>query len=302
MFVVIGATGNTGSAVADALLAAGQKVRVLGRTAARLERFTKRGADAVVVDISEPDASELAKAFSGATAVYAMIPPELASSDVLAYSGVVAKVIVSALQSAAVDRVVMLSSYGADKPAKTGPVVGLHRMEELIIDVGPENALFLRPGYFMENLLPQISVIKNFGLVAGPVRADVPVPFIATRDIGAYAASKMMNPDYEGRQTREILGPRDYTYSDVARIIGEAIGNPGLSYMQMPPEQIKPAMVQMGMTENLAGLLLEMADAMNTGHMAPLEKRTPERSLPTSLEQFVKDTFVPLFEGRAASA
>src|SRR5580704_3348605 len=204
MYVVTGASGNTGGAVADALLAKGAKVRVVGRSAARLEKFTKRGAEAAIVDLADPDASQLTKAFSGATGVYAMIPPDPTSNDGLAYAGVVSKVIVTALMTAAVDRVVVLSSFGADKAAKTGPVLGLHRLEELINAVGGLNALYLRAGYFMENLLGQVAVIKNFGVMAGPVRADLPLPMIATRDIGAYAAEKLLYPDYEGKQTREL--------------------------------------------------------------------------------------------------
>jgi uncharacterized protein YbjT (DUF2867 family) len=302
MYVVTGATGNTGSAVAEALLAKGEKVRVVGRNASRLERFTKRGAEAAIADVSDPDAAALTKAFSGAKAVYAMIPPDTTSSDFLAYSGVVTKVIVTALQTSAVSHAVILSSFGADKDTKTGPVVGLHRLEEAINLVGGLNALYIRAGYFMENMLPQVSVIKSFGVMAGPLRADLQVPLIATRDIGQYAAERMLKLDFQGKQSRELLGQRDVSYSEVARVVAQAIGNPGLSYMQMPDEQLKPALVQMGMSENMADLLLEMSAALNAGHMAPLEKRAPENTTPTSIEQFVMETFLPLYEGRAAHA
>jgi uncharacterized protein YbjT (DUF2867 family) len=302
MYVVIGASGNTGSAVAESLLAAGEKVRVVGRNAAHLERFTKRGAEAAVVDVSDPDADKLAKAFSGAKAVYAMIPPDTTSSDVLAYSGVVAKVIVTALQISAVSHAVLLSSIGADKTSKTGPVVGLHRLEDLVNSVGGLNALYIRAGYFMENLLPQAGIIKNFGMTAGPLRADLAVPMIATRDIGRYAAERMLKLDFNGKEARELLGQRDLDYTEAARIIGAAIGNPQLSYMQLPDEQLRPALMQMGLSENMANLLLEMSAALNSGYMAALEKRTAQNTTPTSIEQFVKETFLPLYEGRAASA
>jgi uncharacterized protein YbjT (DUF2867 family) len=302
MYVITGASGNTGSTVADVLLAKGEKVRVVGRSASRLERFTKRGAEAAIADLSDPDATSLTKAFSGAKAVYAMIPPDPSSSDVLAYSGVVAKVIVTALQTSAVTHAVILSSFGADKPAKTGPVVGLHRLEEAINPIGGLNALYIRAGYFMENLLPQVSVIKSFGVMAGPLRADLQVPMIATRDIGQYAAERMLKLDFQGKHSRELLGQRDVSCSEAARVIGATIGNPQLSYMQMPDEQLKPALVQMGMSENMADLLLEMSASLNTGYMAPLEKRSPQNTTPTSIEQFINETFLPLYEGRAAHA
>jgi uncharacterized protein YbjT (DUF2867 family) len=302
MHVVTGASGNTGSVVAETLLARGEKVRVVGRTPSRLETFTKRGAEAAIVDLSDPDAADLTKAFSGATAVYAMIPPDMTTTDGLAYQGIVTKAIVTALQTAAVSHAVVLSSIGADKPAKTGPVVGLHRLEEETSKVGPLNALFLRAGYFMENLLPQADVVKNFGMVAGPLRADLRIPMIATRDIGEYAAERMVKRDFQGKQSRELQGQRDLTYSEVARIVGAAINKPQLSYTQMPNDQLKPMLVQMGMSDNMAGLMLEMCDALNSGYMKPLEKRTAQNTTPTPIERFLAEKFVPLYEGRAAHA
>lgn len=302
MYVVTGASGNTGSAVAEALLAKGEKVRVIGRKPGKLEKFTKRGAEAAIVDLADPDAANLTKAFSGAKAVYAMIPPDPTSSDGLAYAGIVAKVFVTALRTAAVSHVVVLSSFGADKPDKNGPVVGLHRLEEAINAVGGLNALFIRAGYFMENLLGQAGVIRNFGMLAGPVRADLALPMIATRDIGAYAAERLLKLDFQGKQPRELLGQRDISYSEVAKVIGKAIGNPQLGYMQMPDEQIKQAFVQMGMSADFAELILEMSGSLNSGHMAALEKRWAENTTPTSIEQFVSDTFAPLYEGSAAHA
>ena len=302
MYVIAGATGNTGGAVAEALLAKGEKVRVIGRSSGKLEKFTKRGAEAAIVDLADPDAADLTKAFSGAKAVYAMIPPDPTSSDALAYAGVVAKVFATALQTAAISHVVVLSSVGADKPSKTGPVVGLHRLEEAIGAVGALNALFIRAGYFMENLFPQVGIIRNFGVLGGPLRTDLAVPMIATRDIGEYAAERMLKLNFKNKQARELLGHRDISYNDVARVIGKAIGNPQLGYVQMPDDQIKQALVQMGMSANFAALFLEMSGSLNSGYMAALEKRSAENTTPTSIEQFAGDTFAPLCEGRAAHA
>jgi len=301
MYVITGASGNTGGVVAEALLSRGEKVRVVGRTPSHLERFTKRGAEAAIADLADPDAGNLANAFSGAKAVYAMIPPDPRSTDVLAYQALVSKALVTALQTAAVTHAVVLSSIGADKADRTGPVVGIHRMEELFRQVKGLNTLFIRAGYFMENILPQATVIKNFGMVAGPLRVDLRVPMIATADIGAYAADRLLKLDFKDHEARELLGQRDVSYGEVAQVIGKAIGNPQLSYQQMPAEQLKPVFMQMGMSENMANLLLEMCDALNSGYMAALEKRSPENTTPTSIERFVADKFVPLFEGRVAA-
>jgi len=300
MYVILGATGNTGGIIAETLLAKQQKVRVVGRSKERLSRLTSRGAETVEADIT--DSSALAKAFAGARAVYALIPPNMASNNVRAYQDQVTESIASALQQAGVTHVVVLSSIGADKPDKTGPVVGLHILENRLAAIPNLNVLNLRAGYFMENTLPQVDVIKNFGMMAGPVNADLPLAMIATPDIAAAAAQALLELNFSGQQSRELLGQRDLTYLEVARIIGVAIGKPALAYVQLPGEQIVQAMTQMGMSKNMANLLVEMSDSLNAGYMKPLEPRTAANTTPTAFERFVQDVFTPAFKGQATTA
>ncbi|HEV2493086.1 MAG TPA: NmrA family NAD(P)-binding protein [Terriglobia bacterium] len=300
MYAITGATGNTGSVIAEKLLARGEKVRVIGRDAKRLARFVSKGAEAFAADVT--DAAQLTKAFDGATAVYAIIPPNMAATDVRAYQERVSDAIAAAIKQASVPEAVVLSSVGADKAGKVGPVVGLHNLEQKLNGIRGLDAVYLRAGYFMENLLPQVSVIQNFGMLGGPVRADLRLPMIATRDIGASAAELLLKADFTGKQARELLGQRDVTYTEVASTIGKAIGKPSLSYIQLPPAQLKPALVQMGMSSSMADLLLEMAEALNSGYMVALEPRSERNTTPTSIETFVAQEFVPRFQGKAARA
>jgi len=300
MLVIIGASGKTGGTAAEKVLAKGEKVRVVGRDAKRLEPLTHRGAEAFVADVT--DAGPLARAFSGAKAVYAMIPPNMSATDVAAYEERVSDALTSAIKSSGVKHVVALSSMGADKSEKVGPVVGLHNLEEKIGAIAGLNVIFLRAGYFMENMLPQVGLIQSMGMMAGPLRADLRVPMIATRDIGAAAADSLSKLDFTGKQTRELLGARDVTYSEVARIIGAAIAKPDLTYKQLPAAQLKPALVQMGMSASMADLLLEMSDSLNSGYMRALEPRSPKNTTPTTLETFVAEVFVPAYRGKAARA
>jgi uncharacterized protein YbjT (DUF2867 family) len=281
MYVIIGATGNTGSVIAERLLAAGQKVRVVGRDPKRLETFTEKGAESFIADVTDGDA--LTNAFAGAKAVYAMIPPNIGASDVRAYMESVSDALRSAIGKNGIKYAVVLSSYGADKSHGTGPVAGLHSLEKKLEGIPGLNALFLRPGYFMENLLAQPGVIKSLGIMAGPVREDLPVPMIATRDIGAYAAEALLKLDFVGKSTHELQGSRDVTYGEIAKVVGAAIGKEELTYMLAPAAQLKPALMQMGLSSSMADLLLEMADALNSGHMKMLEPRSPANTTPTTL-------------------
>ncbi|MGH8246988.1 MAG: NmrA family NAD(P)-binding protein [Gammaproteobacteria bacterium] len=300
MFAVTGATGNTGSVVAEKLLAQGEKVRVIGRDSGRLTQFVQKGAEAFVADLT--DAATLSRAFDGARAVYAMVPLNMASADPRGYQERASDAMARAVGQARVTHAVVLSSVGADKPEKTGPIAGLHILEQKLNALAGLNAVYLRAGYFMENLFPQVDVIGNFGIVGGPLRPDLRLPMIATRDIGAAAAEILQKQDFSGKHPRELLGQRDVSYKEVASVIGKAIGKPDLEYVQLPLQQLKPAFVQMGMSASVADLLLEMAEALNSGHVAALERRSARNTTPTSIETFVAGEFGPRFQGKMASA
>jgi uncharacterized protein YbjT (DUF2867 family) len=300
MYVIAGATGNSGHVVAGNLLARGKKVRALGRSEERLQGLAARGAEPFVCQLA--DAAGLAKAFAGAEGVYAMIPPDMSSPDYRAHQNQISDAIAAAVAEAKVRHVVALSSFGADKSDKTGPVAGLHYLEEKLSRVAGLNTFFVRAGYFMENTLAQIGIIKAMGVAAGPLRAELELPMIATRDIGAFVAERLARLDFSGVQAQELLGQRDISMAEVAGIIGRAIGRPQLSYVRVPNDQVVEAFVQMGASKSTAELMIEMTDALNAGHMAALEKRTVGNSTPTSYEAFVKEEFAPQFLGKPATA
>jgi uncharacterized protein YbjT (DUF2867 family) len=299
MYVVLGASGNTGHIVATNLLARQQKVRVVGRNAAHLQPHAAKGAEIFIGDVT--DSAALTKAFQQADSAYVMIPPSLTSSDPLGFEERVSDAITAAARNAEVKNIVALSSIGADKPKATGPVVGLHNLEQKLNQIDSANVLFLRAGYFMENTLGQASVIRTAGSVIGPVRPDLKLPMIASRDIGAAAADALLRLAFRGKQIQELQGQRDLTYNEIASIIGKAIGKPDLKYMQAPNDQIRPAMVQMGMSEKFVELILEMSASLNSGYMKFLEPRTSRNTTPTSFEDFVAESFVPAYRQQAAA-
>jgi uncharacterized protein YbjT (DUF2867 family) len=299
MYVILGASGNTGQVVAKNLLARQQKVRVVGRNSANLQPLAAQGAEIFIADVTDPSA--LAKAFHRADSAYVMIPPNPASNDPLAYAERASDAITAAIKSNGVKNVVSLSSFGADKTERTGPVLGLHHFEQKLNQLDGVNILHLRAGYFMENTLPQVGAIRMAGSVIGPLRPDLKVTMIATRDIGATAADALLSLGFHGKQTRELLGQRDLDYTEVATIIGKAIGKPNLGYVHAPDDQIRSAMVQTGMSDQFVGLLLEMCASLNSGYMHALEPRTSRNTTPTAFEDFVAESFVPAYQQKPAA-
>lgn len=297
MYAVIGATGNTGSVVAKELLARGQKVRVIGRTSDRLQPLAKLGAEPVVADIT--DAGALVRAFTGARAAYLIVPPNVRTEDVKADSERLTDALASAIEKARIKHTVALSSIGADKTEKTGSVIGLSHMEQKLHRIERLNVVCLRAGYLMENTLAQIGMLQAMGKTGGPLRADLKLPMIATRDIGAFAADALLKLNFSGKQTQELLGQRDLDMNEATAIIGKAISKPDLQYVQLLPEQVRSGLLQFGMSGNMADLLLEMSDSLNSGFIRPLEKRSPKNTTPTSYEAFVAEAFIPLYKGRS---
>jgi uncharacterized protein YbjT (DUF2867 family) len=300
MYVVQGATGHTGSVVAKSLLEKGEKVRVVGRDAYKLAQLTKLGAASVTAEAS--DTAALTQAFTGAKAAYVLLPPRAKEPELLASGEKMSVAIATAIQAAGVSHVVVLSSIGAQHPGKTGPIQALHVFEEKLREVPGLNALFLRPGPFMENFLLLIPLLQAMGFLAGGIDGDLKMPIVATRDVAAAAAEALLQLDFSGFSTRELHGQRDLSHKEAAAAIGAAIEKPKLSYKEFPAFLVQQGMKQMGIPGKTAALMSEMNDAANAGRLNPLESRSERNTTATSIEQWAKEVFVPAYRAKVAGA
>ena len=300
MYVVIGATGHTGHATANKLLSSGKKVRAVGRNLEHLRPLAAKGAEPFAANVNDKDS--VAKAFAGAQAVYVMFPQDQKVSDFFAHTNQLAETFASAIEKNGVKYVVSLSSIGADKPENTGPITGLHRLEERLNRISGLNTLHLRAAYFMENTLGQADAIAQMGYAAGPLNPSLRFPLISSRDIGEFAGDALARLNFSGHQVQELHGQRDYTYGEITAIIGKAIGKPDLKYSQLSPEQFRGVLVGMGMSEEVARLLTQMTSSMDSGYIKPLESRTPRNTTPTSYETFVAETFLPIYQSKRKAA
>jgi uncharacterized protein YbjT (DUF2867 family) len=286
LFVITGATGNTGCRIAAALLKAGKEVRIIGRSADKMKSLTDQGAQAFVASLDDADA--LTKAFSGASAVYAMIPPDSQVKDFRAYQGKIGEAITAAIHSAGIKYIVHLSSMGAENSEGVGPVNGLYDQEQRLNKLEGVNLLHLRPGYFLENTLMQVGMIKQMGIMGSPVRGDVKFGMIATQDIADYAAKRLLKLDFSGKSIQELQGQRDVSYDELAVIYGKAIGKSDLKYVCFPPADAVQGMMQMGLSESVANSYVELALAGNTGRLHYNEPRSAENTTKTSPEEFAQ--------------
>jgi len=296
-YVITGATGHIGRRIAEPLLAAGRRVRVIGRSADRLKSLSELGAEPVVGSIEEP--AVLRRALQKAAAVFLMVPPNPAVADFRAWQKGIVEIYAAAVRESGVARAVTLSSIGAGLSSGTGPILGLHYLEEALTAIKGLSAVHLRPAFFMENHLHSIPAIRATGGMITPLRPDLPMPMIATQDIAGVAAQVLQENGVPGASTREVLGPRDVTMQDVARILGRAIGQPDLPYAQAPYEAAEKAMMGAGMSASVAGLMTEMERGFNEGRIKALEQRSPSNFTPTTIEEFARTVFAPAYVGGA---
>ena len=284
MITVMGATGNTGRKIAETLLKAGEKVRALGRSESKLAGLKSSGAEVLTGDVT--DDAFLTKAFRGAHAVYTLLPTDRRSPDYRAEQDREGEAIAKAIRDSSVRYVVALSSIGADLSEGTGLIAGLHAQEERLKRLKGVNVLLLRPVSFFENFYETLGLIKHEGINGDSVAPDLSVPMVATRDIADVAAKALKARDWKGIVVRELLGPRDLSYSEATRILGQRIGKPDLRYVQFSYADEAKALVQAGLSESFATLYVEMTRAFNEGKVKSGKGRTPENTTSTQFEDF----------------
>ena len=293
MIVVTGATGRTGRQVTELLLAKGEQVRAVGRDGDKLAPLVRLGAEPLVVNVADVDS--MAAGFADVSAVYLVLPEDLSQTDLRAHQESISDSYAAAISRAHVPFVVNLSSMGAQHSKNTGPIVGLHNQEHKLNQISGLNVLHIRAAYFMENLLMSIPQLRSTGTLSGGLQAEARMPWIATQDIGAYAANRLAARDFSGITNCELQGQRYLSMKEAASIVGTSIGKPGLEYVQLPMTILEPALKGMGLPEMTTKLILEMWDAANAGMMVPQETRSESNTTPTTLESFVAAIFAPAF-------
>jgi uncharacterized protein YbjT (DUF2867 family) len=179
-----------------------------------------------------------------------------------------------------------LSSLGAQLPEGAGPISRLHDVEQRLNRVAGSHILHLRPGYFMENLLWNRDLIATQRINGTPLRGDIAVPMIATRDIAAVATERLLRRNFSGKKTQELHGQRNLTMTEATAIIGKTVGQPALSYVQFPYDAAEQAMLGMGLSADVVRNFIEMYRAFNQGLVTPMEIRSQANTTPTSFEAF----------------
>ena len=264
-YIIVGSLGNISKPLSQALVNAGHEVTIITSKKENTASIEALAANAAVGSIE--DVAFLTKTFTGADAVYTMVPPNMSPTDWKSWIGSIGSNYAEAIKAAGVKHVVNLSSVGAHLPDGVGPVSGLHRAEEALNKLEDVNIKHLRPAYFYLNLFSNLQLIKNAGIMGSNFAVkENKFPLVDPSDIASVAAEELLRLDFTGHSVRYIASDEVSTDS-IASEIGKAIGKPGLPWVPFTNEQAYDGMKQAGLPEEIIKNYVEMGDAVNSGIM-----------------------------------
>ena len=235
--VILGATGTVGSKISEILLNDGHQVTLIARHTEKLEKYRSLGAEIIAGDIT--DIETLTNAFKNADSAFVLLPDNVKAESTRAYQRWVTSTLIKAIEDSRIKYIVNMSSLGSHMHEGNGIMAGTGEQEVRLNQLDDVNVLHIRSAYFMENFLRTIGLVKNKGINGTAAVGDHAIPMVATQDVAKIAAGHLASLDFSGKSVHAVMGPRDYTYREFTTLIGKAIGQPDLPYVQVPIEQMK---------------------------------------------------------------
>ncbi|WP_207424598.1 NmrA family NAD(P)-binding protein [Desertivirga brevis] len=290
--VILGATGTVGSKISEILINEGHQVTLIVRDLNKVEKLKHLGAETIAGDIS--DVETLTNAFRNADSAFILLPDNVKAENTRAYQRQVTGILIKAIEDSGIKYIVNMSSLGSHMHEGNGIMGGTGEQEVRLNQLNNVNVLHIRSAYFMENFLRTIGLVKKMGINGTVADGDHSIPMVATRDVAEIAAKHLATLDFNGKNVHAVMGPRDYTYREFTSIIGKAIGNAELPYVQVPVEQVKQTFLGNGFSEDFVDNLLEMGTAIKSGFMN-YQKRDDSTTTSTTAEDFVNEVYVPLY-------
>jgi NAD(P)H dehydrogenase (quinone) len=235
---ITGATGTIGRAVVEELAAGGADYRLCSRDPATIGALAEQGHPGAVADFGDP--ASLAAAIDGAGVVFLLSSQH---PDQATLQGNV----VDAARDAGVRHIVKVSGGSAVTGASTGSFVGaLHaRTEQQIVDSGMAWT-FLRPNYFMQNLLNLADPIRH-GKLPVPL-PDQRMAIVDARDVGAVAAAILRDPEPHAGKAYDITGAEALDFAEIADRLGAVVGH-DVTHVAPPVEGAVKALEAKGAPE-----------------------------------------------------
>jgi uncharacterized protein YbjT (DUF2867 family) len=274
--LVTGATGNTGSGLVPALLAAGARVRALVHTPSKAEALRKLGAEVVVGDLG--DAVSLPALVAGVDRIYMCLynGPDQASHG--------KNLLEAARQSERRPHVVHHAASGSDRSRIIRHIVEL----EGVLRASGLPFTILRPTFYLQNTMMAIPTVSGHGAIYLPMKTGR-MAMTDVRDIVDVAARVLLEDGHEG-QTYTLTTPETFTLADFATALGAELGK-AVNYVDVPIAAARESMVGMGMDPWVVDGYMELFEgfAENWGNKTSSDVQKVLGRPARGLRQFVAD-------------
>lgn len=289
MEIVIGAAaGNIGSRIAKKVASANHSAVLLGNKLSSLHDLNIPNSSSYEVDMSNLE--QVVEHTKGADAIFWLVPPNIAVSSLKEWYDDIIAAGVAAIKENKIPRVVAISSLGAGISDNLGTVTYVGNLERALKEVA-SNVVFLRPGYFMENFLLQKNDILENGHFSFPYATDHDIPFVSANDIGDIAAEYLMDVNWTGQWTRNIMGPSNMTLKEAADIFSAELQQE-IVYKQVTYDDVKNQFAKFGANNTVQKELVDLYMALGDPNGAYATPRTFEAITPTTLEDVIQTKFI----------
>jgi uncharacterized protein YbjT (DUF2867 family) len=284
--IVTGSLGNISKPLAKELIEKGHQVTVISSNEDKRKEIEALGGVAAIGSLQE--VKFLVSVFTGADAIYAMVPPNFAATDQVAYYRSMAESYTAAISRSAVKRVVHLSSYGAHLSKGTGFILGSHHSEGILRSLSDVALTCVRPTSFYTNLYSFTDMIREQGFIGANYGGNDQIALVHPADIAAAVAQELTRQS-TGHDVRYV-GSDDRSGSEIARILGAAIGKPDLQWLTFTNEQMADGLAMKGLPPNAVSNLVELGAAIHSGALREdYDKHRPLVMGKIKLEDFVKE-------------
>jgi uncharacterized protein YbjT (DUF2867 family) len=252
--------GHISRPLSQELIKQGQQVTVISSNREKQKEIEELGATAAIGSVKDPHF--LREVFTGADAVYCMIPPSFAEQDQIRYYESVGTFYAEAIERSGIKRVVHLSSYGADLETGTGFITGAHKVEKLLDKLPNISLTHIRATYFYYNLFNFIKMIRTAGFIGSVYGGEDKLPMVSPVDIAFAVAEEITRMD-NVKKVRYVVSD-ERTCNEVAEVLGKEIGI-DLKWHVLPQEQVMQALLAEKVPENAAHNLVELGTALHQG-------------------------------------
>ncbi|MCX6317840.1 MAG: NAD(P)H-binding protein [Bacteroidetes bacterium] len=287
-YVITGSLGNISKPLTEKLIEAGHDVTVITSKESNRAGVEALGAKAAIGSVE--DAAFILSAFEGADAVYLMIPPKWEVADWLGYQQQVADNYVAAVQKHGIKHVVELSSIGAHMRKGAGPIDGLGYLEEKLGTVSETAVKFLRPSFFYTNFFAMIPLIKGMNIMGSNYgNSDEKMVLVHPADIADAAFEELNSLSFSGHTVRYIASDERHP-SEVAAVLGKAVGKPELPWVPFSDEQSLEGLKGAGLSAVIAEGYTSMGASIRNGKVQEdYWKQRPAVYGKIKLEDFAKE-------------